>query len=149
MQVITDLGAILGFETGVTTNQLLASLIPQTVTQATAGNSLSMGNYEIATMGILDVGAVSAGLTACSVQVEEWNGTTANGSTWTAIPNMGPFSVTTSGAYNFYGLRTQGYARFNVVTATGTTVNVPLNGRLLGAPRSEGQPTGFSRSPSV
>lgn len=152
MQILTDISEI--------TNVGGVSIAPQTVTQATAGSSVSMGNAELMTGAVIDFGAISAGLTQLTVQIEEWSGTTltngpgavpGNGATtWQAIPNaVVTVSGTAPGAQTLIGLRTQGWCRLNAVTAAGTTVNALASGRIFGMPRSSASPSGYSRSPSA
>lgn len=126
-------------------------------TVSAQGVSVDMFNYESATGCILQLGAPAATVTGCTFQVEEWNGTTAAASTWTQIPNMVVAGLTTGGSPSaglttLLGLRTQRYARANLITAAlATNANVPVTAVLLGMPKSSGgsAATGFSRSPST
>ena len=147
MQILTDLSEIV--------NNGGQSVAPAAILQASVqGASVNMQNDEVLTAALISVGAVSAGLTNVRIQIEEWNGTTASGSTWTAIPNQTSItaaaSVTSNTLLTILGLRTQGYARINVLTLAGTTVGAFITGVLLGMPKSSGgsAATGFSRSPS-
>ena len=142
MQILTDISELVG----------AASLGPQNVTVAVAGASVDMFNADIATQAIIEVGSPAAAVTGMTFQVEEWNGTTAAGSTWTAIPNMVGSSITTGPTrQTLLGLRTQRYARVNGITiAAATNSNIPVCGELLGMPKSSGGSgaAGFSNSPS-
>ncbi len=123
-------------------------------TVSAQGVSVDMFNYESATGCHLVIGAPGATVTGMTFQVEEWNGTTAAGSTWTQIPNMVQAGITTggapqAGAFELVGLRTQRYARGNLITAAlATNANVPVMASLLGMPKSSQSATGYSRSPS-
>lgn len=141
MQILTDLS-----------DNLVAgnSLDGTAKTVSAQGASVDMLNYEVMTGAAVQFGAPVAAVTGMTVQVEEWNGTTASGSTWTAIPNMVGSSVTTGPTTQvLIGLRTHRYVRVNALTvATNTNSNVPITGMLLAMPKSSQSPTGYSRSPS-
>ena len=138
MQLLSDISELVGG----------AGLAPVAVTQSVQGSSMSFGNGEVATQAIIEVGVVSAGLTGITVQIEEsTNGTTG----WTAIPNMVSSTITTGPSrQTLLGLRTQGYVRANVITASGTTVSALMSIEILAMPKASGGSgaTGFSRSPS-
>lgn len=142
MQILTDLSEI--------TSGL--SIAPVVLAASNQGASVDLGNDNIATQAYLAFSAATQAMTGVTYQVEEWNGTTASGSTWAAIPNMSGV-VTTSPTGGTVvsvgpGLRTQRYARMNVLTFS--SGNVGAAAIILAMPKSSGgtAATGYSRSPS-
>lgn len=142
-QILTDLTEI--------ANVAGLSIQPQVLAASNQGASVDLFNEDIATAAFLAFSAATQAMTGVTAQVEEWNGTTAANSTWTAIPNMVQSATTSpSGGslLTFLGLRTQRWARMNVLTFS--SGNVGAAAIILGMPKSSGgtAATGFSRSPS-
>lgn len=97
---------------------------------------------------IINVGAVSVGLTTMNVQLEEC--ATTNG-TYTAITGT-IVTITTTGTtvpQVVKGMRQLRYVRANVVTATGATINAYMCVDVLQQLKFTGTGGGYSRSPST
>jgi hypothetical protein len=132
------------------------SFAAQNITQATTGTAVDLQNSQIDTAVVLDFNIANTNITNVYVQLEECATT---GGTFTVIPAVGGgnmvYTATTNPVANVMkGLRTQRYARANVVTAQGTTVSLYVNARIFGqskfTPSSvAGVQGGYSRAPSA
>lgn len=140
-------GELIDLVNDVLTVDALGPVIVTGTTQLpfTGANFASAADCPIAM--IVNVGAVSVGLTAMNVQLEECS--TTNG-TYTVISNT-VVTITTTGTtvpLVVKGIRQQPYVRANVVTATGTTINAYLCVDILEQLKFTGTGGGYSRSPS-
>jgi|HubBroStandDraft_4_1064222.scaffolds.fasta_scaffold00029_45 hypothetical protein len=146
------------------------NLLPGAALTGTAqGTAADLSNCEVDTAAIIVAGAY-ANQSTFAVQLEECsttngtftvipgatvqlstlssNGVTTGATTTFATNSIVTFSTTNQQAM-IRALRTQRYARLNVITNTGTTVAMYVTGEIISQLKISGDPKGYSRSPST